>query len=420
MKNIIKRIWNERLTNLGLWIELLLVFVAMWYVADTLFCIGKTYFEPLGYDIENTYYSQVVIKPQESTSFIPKENQTSTVGEDALTVVQKLRQLPEIEAISISVYAYPYCPSNSSKGFVYDTLQAKEILVKYVTPDFFQVFRYENIDGSSPSHLSELLSNDRQIIVSESVAKDFGFSNASEIIGKSLAVSYDTTDVYQVQAVTKNVRYNEYVHAFDDRYVAHLLTEKEIAKMSNDEVELMEICFRVRTGTSPEFANQLMQNASQFNVGNLFLGGIASLDHLRETTLRENVQETKSRIWIMVFLLVNIFLAIIGTFWFRTQQRRSELGLRLALGCSRKQLRRELLTEGWVLLTLAAIPAILINIHIGLTDLVYDFYYGFSPARFIIGTLITYLLMAVMIVVSIWYPARQAMRIAPAEALHEE
>lgn len=40
--------------------------------------------------------------------------------------------------------------------------------------------------------------------------------------------------------------------------------------------------------------------------------------------------------------------------------------------------------------------------------------------RFVICILLTWLLMAVMTWAGIWFPARQAMAVRPAEALHDE
>jgi len=43
-----------------------------------------------------------------------------------------------------------------------------------------------------------------------------------------------------------------------------------------------------------------------------------------------------------------------------------------------------------------------------------------TVGRFLITTFITFVLMSLMIVIGIWFPARQAMKIQPAEALREE
>lgn len=60
---------------------------------------------------------------------------------------------------------------------------------------------------------------------------------------------------------------------------------------------------------------------------------------------------------VMIFFLLNIALGIIGTFWFRNQARRNEIGLRMALGSSRNKLQAQYIAEAILLLTLAAIPA---------------------------------------------------------------
>ena len=49
-----------------------------------------------------------------------------------------------------------------------------------------------------------------------------------------------------------------------------------------------------------------------------------------------------------------------GTFWFRTRHRRSEIALRMAMGSSRSRIRSRLLGEGLLFLVLAAIPALII------------------------------------------------------------
>ena len=48
----------------------------------------------------------------------------------------------------------------------------------------------------------------------------------------------------------------------------------------------------------------------------------------------------------MGFLLLNIFLGLLGTFWFRTQQRRSEIALHKVHGASDMSIFTRLISEG--------------------------------------------------------------------------
>ena len=101
-------------------------------------------------------------------------------------------------------------------------------------------------------------------------------------------------------------------------------------------------------------------------------------------------------------------MGVVGTFWYRTRRRRSEIALRMSVGSCRRQVRRLLLGEGLILLTVVAIPATIV------------WPVEWSTFRFVAGISVTWLLMALMIVFGIWMPATQAMKIQPAEALHEE
>lgn len=59
---LLKQIWNERRSNGWLWVELLIVFVVLWYVVDWTYATARTYYEPVGFDITDTYYLELSLK----------------------------------------------------------------------------------------------------------------------------------------------------------------------------------------------------------------------------------------------------------------------------------------------------------------------------------------------------------------------
>ena len=157
-----------------------------------------------------------------------------------------------------------------------------------------------------------------------------------------------------------------------------------------------------------------------YQVGNLYLLDITPFSHLREICELEDMNEWKTQLCVLGFLLLNIFLGVIGTFWYRTQQRRKEVALRLAMGSSRRGIFSYLMYEGILLLTLAALPAAVIVFYIGYAELVDVGKMPFDAVRFLSALVLTWMLMALMIVAGIWYPAYGAMKVHPAEALHDE
>ncbi len=95
------------------------------------------------------------------------------------------------------------------------------------------------------------------------------------------------------------------------------------------------------------FVDALMADADRlYQVGNLYLLDITPFSHLREICELEDMNEWKTQLCVLGFLLLNIFLGVIGTFWFRTQQRRKEVALRMALGSSRRGIFSCLMYEG--------------------------------------------------------------------------
>ena len=59
-----------------------------------------------------------------------------------------------------------------------------------------------------------------------------------------------------------------------------------------------------------------------------------------------DTDKVNSQAVVVLFLLVNVFLGLIGTFWFRTRRRRSEIALRMTMGSTRGGVFRLLIGSG--------------------------------------------------------------------------
>ena len=140
---LLKQIWNERRSNGWLWAELLLVFVVLWYVVDWTYVTARTYYEPVGFDITDTYYLELSLKNNKSNSYIPKDKKNTTLGQDITELANRLQRLPEVEAVSVSNNARPYIGSNSGSILRIDTI-VRTPLRRTMTPEFLQVFRYQS------------------------------------------------------------------------------------------------------------------------------------------------------------------------------------------------------------------------------------------------------------------------------------
>ena len=410
-KKLLTQIKNEWLSNLWLALELLVVSVVMWYVVDYLYTRAATYLEPRGFNIEHCYLIELGELTPKSPDYMPDKSRDDTHA-DIAELVERLRRRPEVEAVSLSQNSYPYNGSNSSGEVRYDTLQSPEWTIRrMVTPDFVRVFRYQGTRGETPEQLAEMLERG-EFLASDNLYRKYDHK-LTEFVGKRFQLFGDTTKTYQLGAALQNVRYHDYDQARSSYCF--------LAKQSFYYVGL-ELCVRVREGQDNNFITKLKEDSeSQFRIGNLFISEIRSFHDIRRNFQQAWTNDIRNYVMGMGFLLLNIFLGLLGTFWFRTQQRRSEIALHKAHGATDGAIFRRLISEGLLLLAVVTPIALVIDwnlAHLELnswrngTTLEWD--------RLLLCAGISFVLMALMIAIGIGIPARKAMKVQPAEALHDE
>lgn len=410
-KKLLTQIKNEWLSNLWLALELLVVSVVMWYVVDYLYTRAATYLEPRGFNIEHCYLIELGELTPKSPDYTPDKSRDDTHA-DIAELVERLRRRPEVEAVSLSQNSYPYNGSNSSGEVRYDTLQSPGWTIRrMVTPDFVRVFRYQGTRGETPEQLAEMLERG-EFLASDNLYRKYD-RKLTEFVGKRFQLFGDTTKTYQLGAALQNVRYHDYDQAHSSFCF--------LAKLPFYYVGL-ELCVRVREGQDDDFITKLKKDSeSQFRVGNLFISEIRSFHDIRRNFQQAWTNNIRNYVMGMGFLLLNIFLGLLGTFWFRTQQRRSEIALHKAHGATDRAIFSRLLSEG--LLLLAVVTPIVLVIDWNLAHMELNSWRNDTTLewdRLLLCAGISFVLMALMIIIGIGIPARKAMKVQPAEALHNE
>lgn len=414
IKHLLKIIWNERSHNIGLWIELFLVSLFLWYITDYLYVTISEYNQPMGFDIENTYKVQLGILSDKNSEFIKDEPLKADV-ERLKTILERIQQNSMIEAASISIHSSPYISGNSSQPLHRDTNNINS-LRRMVTPDFFRVFRYKSKSGSTDELVNALKKD--ELVISESVEKAL-FKNGESAVGKEISFEQsDSGQLYRVGAVSTNIRYDNLTDW--NTYFAKQVEPGYFYFFARDYIDVLELCVRVYPEEDYDFKNRFRgQMTEQLRLGNYYLNTIQSIPENKTSLHLDDVNDLQVRFFIILFLLINIFLGITGIFWFRTQHRRGEIGVRIATGDTRKGILKMFYTEGLLLLTFAMLPSMLVFAFIKNADiLVYSS--AFTAGRYFIGFGITYVLLALMIILGIWFPARKAIKVSPADALRDE
>lgn len=416
-RKLLKQIRNEWRTNVWLAIELLIVSVVMWYIIDNLYTTFSIMNEPRGFDTEHCYLINSSELTDQSPDYIPDQTQEQRTA-DLLTFIDRLEKRPEIECVALGQNAYFYNGSNSGTLMTCDTFStsgAGYFVRRYVSPEFPKVFRIHGANGETPEQLSELLENRRGFLISDNAFKrSYGIENMRDFIGKDF-FNGASNDTLRLLGAYVPVRYNDYS-------ALEWAVSMMAAYPKEDYTGLNEIVVRVRDNMDTDFIENLMKDADRhFCIGNYYIASVKSFDDIRYIHQRNESTTTRNYIVGVLFLLLNIFLGLLGTFWFRTQQRVPEIAIRKANGATRADIFRRVIGEGLILLLIvtpvaAAFDWVLVHFEIN------TYYHGayFEPVRFVASLLVSFALMALMIIFGILIPANRAMKIAPAKALMDE
>ena len=416
-KKLFTQIRNEWRSNLWLALELLLVSVVMWYIIDLLYCRMATYLEPRGFDTEHCYLINMGVLTDKSPDYTPYSD-THKQSDEVRELVERLRRRPEVEVVSLSLSAYPYNGSNGSAEVDYDTLHAPRWTIRRIaTPDFVRVFRYQGARGETSEQLAEILERG-DFLASDNLYRKYGVPMTSLVGKKEFYLFGDTTQTYRLGAALQNVRWDDYSQAstsYSMVYNMNLLPDDWINADN-------ELCIRVRADRDQNFMENLKADSEkQFRIGNLYISDIKSFKDIRRSFQQGDTSQMRILVVGMGFLLLNIFLGLLGTFWFRTQQRRGEIALHKAMGATDGAVFGRLMSEGIFLLLIVTVPAVIIDIvlaHFELNSWRNGTTLEWSRLAFCVAA--TFVLIAAMIGIGIGIPARRAMKVQPAEALHDE
>ncbi len=398
LHHILKQIWIQRKRNAWIFAELLVVFVLAWYIVDYGFVLLHNRLLDKGYQIDHTY--RVAYKS------------TGEEDKEAFRIFyDRVRLFPGVEkAIVAGKYSgtTPFGQSYSGSMIGRDTIQSAQTFQVQVKPvssnDYFDLFRIYSV--LRPNSFGKLdFANEKSIVLTEDVAK--ALFNDETPVGKIVYLSNKEFRIVDVVNKQKNLDHERHSFvAFHPEYENNI-SDPEIAIRVGDNFSLDQ--FKKEVTSSVLTFDELRKKSD-------FFSGINN--------------EIRIRFSLMAFFLINISLGIIGTFWFRNQTRRSEIGLRMALGSNKKQLQRQYLTEALLILTLAVIPGICINfalVQSGIINTVGDQYARSIQyitdnkwLRFLITNGITYVFLAVIVALSAWIPANRASKVHPVDALRDE
>ncbi len=417
IRHIVKLIKKQWQKNVWIVLELFIVFALMWYIVDYFSILTISSRTPVAFETDNTYTVDLAHYQPHNPNHVIYEKDSDEPALNYLRIVDQIRNHPDVVKVSLGQWHYPYCTSNRSDNYHRDSLSTQAQIL-YVTPDYFDIFKVHPAGGGDPTQLGKALENG--IIISRSMEQNL-FPNSSAI--GQLIYKKDSSDVFRVTGVSVTMK----DHLYSKERDIIFLPFKEQGMFGKNETYL-ENYYSISFQASPrldekDFAATFKDEMkTRLSIGNFYLTGITPINDIREFQLKAGgiYESLQNRIGFMVFFLFNVFLGIIGTFWLRIEKRKEEIGLRIAVGSSRGDVMKLMITESILLMMIALIPALLVWLNLILAEILPVDVINITWQRCLLTTIFTILPVCLIIILATWYPARKSASIQPAEALHYE
>jgi hypothetical protein len=439
IQSILTQLWNRRKANFSVFLELLFVFCLVWYITDYLFVYAYNLSLPNHCDLTHTWQVNTGILRPGHPDYREGENEPQALFDNYHRIIRLLEAYPGVEAVSVSLnQAVP--GTGSYRGREYYSLSDTsrmvngQLLEVYTATDYFGVFRHTRKDGAEAVRMSDFdwSGTVRPAVVSRSVA-DALFPEGNTV-GQQMVQDLSQTDnPMTVVGVVDDTKRFDYLRP---RHAVYLPIQGMDAWDMNYWGNAPAISVRSSASVPDDrFAEAFGDDmAKDLHIGNYFFKSIVSHEKIAENTAaRFGISsDLKVRVYLMLFFLLNILLCVLGTFWYRVNIRRSEIGLRKAMGASASGIRGELFLEGLCLLAAAALAAMTVELQFVVTGVIGTFGKDWGADvdtvylvdrtawRFLITNGITAIVLAAIILTAIALPARRAAALHPAEALRDE
>jgi predicted permease len=177
------------------------------------------------------------------------------------------------------------------------------------------------------------------------------------------------------------------------------------------------LAFAVRTSTDPHSLRAAIEQELRLASGGLSVGNVRSMEQI---TAASTARTAFNMTLLSIFAASALVLAVTGVYSvvsFSVRQRTNEIGIRIAIGASPREVRWIVVGQGLRLISVGVVLGFAGSLMI--SDVVRSLLFGVEASDPAILTLVAVLLTAVAIL-AVYVPARGATRIDPVAALRWE
>ncbi len=396
IKHLVKLVWCRRRNNALLALEIFVAFLVLFAVTATALIFLNRVRQPMGFSYENLYTASIDHRDFDLSRIEDFEDRRALTAR----ILRELEAMPETAAVVATDYG-PFELGYSSEAMEYEGTRVSADSCS-LTDGGLETLGLEIVLGRWFEKADDAL--DWTPVVINQVAADRLFGDIDPT-GKVVSEESD----WRVVGVIGAYRKNGALSGINPSLIARASLDKP-----SEAAPPQRFLIRVLPGTEPEFEERTLSMMRSLAPELTFQ--IELTDSIRRRNGTMAMTPLVIAVMVAAFLLVMVFLGMVGVFWQSVTQRIGEIGLRRAVGAPRGAVYRQVLGEILVVTAFGALAASVLIIQLPLLGVMSSL--GWPTVGLALS--ISLALMCLLAAGSGLYPAWIAARVEPAHALHDE
>jgi putative ABC transport system permease protein len=399
IRHLFRLIWNRKRANALLLSEIFFSFIVLFGVGALLCNFGRNYLLPFGFQHANVW--RLNIAPGQG------EQMPRAQLDD---VVRQLRALPGVEDLTLASFNTPFRFLNNNTSYVYGSNVLNGVDNYEADDRYAQTMGLKLRAGRWFTTADDAASHTPTVITQNT--SDALFGEGQPAIGKRFrwhsSFGPDTSKKeFQVVGVVENVRaggdFSAQTPSSWRRYMPHDTSSWGGAT----------VLVRVAPGQGAALQQRMVHTVA--GLTRKWSTQVYALEADRLDKLKPTLAPLAALALIAVFLIVNVALGLFGVLWYNISQRRTEIGLRRALGATGMGIGWQFLGEVLILTTLGVLGGALLAVQFPLLHA-----FDVAGQVYVEAMLLATGLIFMVTAICAWQPSRLAAAIQPATALREE
>lgn len=399
LNHYFKLVWARRRTHIFVLVTLSLSFIAMSFFSSRWIIEIFPIISERGFNYQEVF--QFEIAPKDSLSLDEATNSLEQVK-------THIQTLPSVTSVGLTYNVVPFI--RFERGWTRYGYEGKiwEGITYRTDKDYANVMEISMMEGNWIGNETAQTAHP-PVVVNEVVARQF--------LGEGSPIGKTIRDEGSLEKFTIVGMVKSYNH-FEDSEWEDPAIFKLVHNSNSGAVTLPnQLLIKYKKGVNePELREELEKAIHKVAIpGGWDLGQKETLKTTFDRRMK-SLRTTASVIGIIFFILMgNIAIGLLGSIWYQVILRTGEIGVRRSMGSTQRGIREMVVGEALAIVSIGILIGGMFFIQVPIFQ-----FLGLEFFECLIGMGFSALFLYLFALTCAWYPAREAAKVHPAMALHEE